>query len=109
MANDRACIFLVQLDEGGSYYLRAEKRDADSKPVVWWLRMSPDQPNRFRDDARAVHREVRQGVEDKPFRVAAHDVAVWYPAPNERWGPLRGTDIPAVPSRVAEYIGPSTL
>jgi hypothetical protein len=109
MANDRARVFLVQLDEGGSYYLRTEKRDGDGNPVVWWLRVSPDRPSGFRDDARAVHREHRQEVEERLLRIAAHDVAVWYPAPNERWGLLQGTDIPAVPGSVVDYIGPSTL
>lgn len=103
-------VALVRLANGRGYYLRSERFDLRGRRVArTWVPIVPMPEYRFRDDARTVFLQQEDGIEHRPFTDDSDDVAVWYPAPGERFGPVETPGIEPIATRVLQYIGTSAL
>lgn len=104
------CVALVRLANGRGYYLRSERFDLRGRRAArMWVPIVPMPEYRFRDDARTVFLQQDDGIQHRPFTDDCDDVAVWYPAPGERFGPIEVPGAEPIPTSVLQYIGSSAI
>lgn len=104
------CVALVRLANGRGYYLRSERFDLSGRRVArMWVPIVPMPEYHFRDDARTVFLQQDDGIQHRPFVDDFDDIAVWCPAPGERFGPIEAPGAEPIPTRVLQYIGSSAI